>query len=124
MVEEEPESIPTDLNEEETVKAAVPEIQEVASEPKAELITGQEQADVPEQVSETTTTPIAPELSRVEVASAEDLSKAKATKATTKRRTSSKEDADDPIEIDEFPVEKAELKLLLSNMLLKNQLSL
>ena len=96
VVEEEPENVPADLNEEETVQAPLPEIQESESEPKADVKTNQEQTEKLKQASETT--PTETRVLPSEAAPAQDLSKSKSSKAATKRRAPSKEDVEDPID--------------------------
>ena len=101
VVEEEPESLPTDLNKEETAKTTpVPEIQEVETEihTEVEAQADQQQADETKQVSETPSSSIAPPVLPTEAVIEEDLSKTKTNKPATKRRASSKEDAEDPID--------------------------
>ena len=98
VVEEDPETSPADLNEEETAETSVPEIQEVESELNTEVEdqADEQQADETKQVSETTST--APSALPPEAAAGEDLSKTKTNKVSTKRRASPKEDAEDPID--------------------------
>ena len=101
VVEEEPETLPTGLNEEETAKTTpVPEIQEVETEvhTEVEAQADQQQADETKQVSETPSISTAPPALPTEAVVEEDLSKTKTNKPATKRRASSKEDAEDPID--------------------------
>ena len=101
VVEEEPETLPTGLNEEETAKTTpVSEIQEVETElhTEVEAQADQQQADETKQVSETPSSSIAPPVLPTETVIEEDLSKTKTNKPATKRRASSKEDAEDPID--------------------------
>ena len=101
VVEEEPETLPTGLNEEETAKTTpVSEIQEVETElhTEVEAQADQQQADETKQVSETPSISTAPPALPTEAVVEEDLSKTKTNKPSTKRRASSKEDAEDPID--------------------------
>ena len=101
VVEEKPVTLPTDLNEEETAKTTpVPEIQEVETEPHSEVEAqaDQQQADETKQVSETPSSSTAPPVLPTEAVIEEDLSKTKTNKPATKRRASSKADAEDPID--------------------------
>ena len=98
VVEEKPETAPTDLNEE-VADEPLPDVQEVESEPKTEVPADKEKTDKPETASETSPTPTAASAIPTETAApVEDLSKAKTNKSPPKRRASAKEDAEDPID--------------------------
>lgn len=98
VAEENLDSASTTQEDEENLEKPIPETQEVKSEPKGETKDGEDVAKEPEHSGDSQPVESKPPVLPTEVVPPEEVTAARTSKATTKRKPVGKEEADDPID--------------------------